>query len=78
LGGLNHLLSDVNHRANPLPTRAGGDRVRPTTTTGGIKMALKEEQTERISDAVVSADFDEMTFDEFIDLFEDRDPSEFI
>lgn len=41
-------------------------------------MALKEEQTERISDAVVSADFDEMTFDEFIDLFEDRDPSEFI
>ena len=40
--------------------------------------ALKEEQTARISEAVAEADFSDMTFEEFSDMFEDRDFSEFI
>ena len=36
------------------------------------------EQTERITQAVQEADFSEMSFEEFADLFEDRDPEEFL
>ncbi len=39
---------------------------------------MKDEQTARIKESVELADWDEMTFDEFCDLFEDRDFSEFI
>ncbi len=42
-------------------------------------MTEYDEQTQRIqSNLEVALDDDEITFDEFADLFEDRDPSEFI
>jgi hypothetical protein len=37
-----------------------------------------QEQTDRITQAVADADFSEMSFEEFCDLFEDRDQEEFI
>jgi len=38
----------------------------------------EKEQNERIRENLFYADWDEMTFDEFEEMFEDRDPTEFL
>jgi hypothetical protein len=38
----------------------------------------EREQNERIRENLLYADWEEMTFFEFEDLFEDRDPFEFL
>ena len=41
-------------------------------------MTGKEEQAARIREALAEADFSEMDFFEFEDIFEDADPLEFL
>jgi hypothetical protein len=37
-----------------------------------------EEQTQRITEELESVEWDTLTFSEFEDMFEDRDPFEFL
>lgn len=39
---------------------------------------MNDEQSNRIAEAVAEADWDEMTLSDFEDMFEDRDPFEFL